>query len=261
MADVTERLALIAPLAKGAHEDHEAMCVMEAVAFVAGEPWSDYPECACPVISAFLRAWNDALSDDERDPLLRPLIPRMIGTRRDTAVEQRRATMAIDWLVRVHTPVWLRLAKLDKQADALASLPEITDITQCPSLMPALKAARDDAAAVWGVGWVAGRTAAMDAARAAAMDAAMDATRATVMDPGRAAAMDAAMDAAMRLSWTAAGGLGRAAAMNGAWVAAMDAATDVLKVARDAATDVLKAAKLELQQSALALVERMIEER
>jgi hypothetical protein len=56
MADVTERLALIAPLAKGAHEDHEAMCVMEAVAFVAGEPWSDYPECACPVISAFLRA-------------------------------------------------------------------------------------------------------------------------------------------------------------------------------------------------------------
>jgi hypothetical protein len=234
MADVTERLALIAPLAKGAHEDHEAMCVMEAVAFVAGEPWSDYPECACPVISAFLRAWNDALSDDERDPLLRPLIPRMIGTRRDTAVEQRRATMAIDWLVRVHTPVWLR---------------------------PALKAARDDAAAVWGVGWVAGRTAAMDAARAAAMDAAMDATRATVMDPGRAAAMDAAMDAAMRLSWTAAGGLGRAAAMNGAWVAAMDAATDVLKVARDAATDVLKAAKLELQQSALALVERMIEER
>jgi hypothetical protein len=25
-------------------------CVMEAVAFAAGEPWSDHPECASPVI-------------------------------------------------------------------------------------------------------------------------------------------------------------------------------------------------------------------
>lgn len=31
-------------------------CVMEAVAYVAGEKWSDHPGCACPVISAFLRS-------------------------------------------------------------------------------------------------------------------------------------------------------------------------------------------------------------
>ena len=33
-------------IAKGAHPGHEAMCVMEAVAYVAGEPWSDRPGCA-----------------------------------------------------------------------------------------------------------------------------------------------------------------------------------------------------------------------
>ncbi len=39
------------------------LCIMEAVAFMAGEPWSDSPACASPVIAAFLRSWNDALSD------------------------------------------------------------------------------------------------------------------------------------------------------------------------------------------------------
>jgi len=31
------------------------MCVMEAISYIAGEPRSDEPACACPVISAFLR--------------------------------------------------------------------------------------------------------------------------------------------------------------------------------------------------------------
>ena len=159
---------LLRPLAKGAHPSHDAMCVMEAVAFVAGEPWSDRPKCACPVISTFLRFWNDDLPDDERDTLLRPLIPQLIGTRGDVAMERRRATMAADWLIRVHTPAWLRLAKLDAHADALAALPEITDFAQCPSLMPTLNAAKQDADAAG----AAARDAAWDAAEAAAGDAA-----------------------------------------------------------------------------------------
>ncbi|MEZ5421018.1 MAG: hypothetical protein R2708_27265, partial [Vicinamibacterales bacterium] len=82
--------------AGGHHGPDDGMCVMEAVAFVAGEPWSDHPACACPVIGAFLRAWNDGLPDDERDRLLRPLIPRLINTRSTRAVEQRRADLALD---------------------------------------------------------------------------------------------------------------------------------------------------------------------
>ncbi len=53
-------------------------CVMEAVSYVAGEVWSDHPECACPVIASFLRSWNDGLPNDaERTRLLRPLVTRL----------------------------------------------------------------------------------------------------------------------------------------------------------------------------------------
>ena len=76
MTTPRERLAALPPLSAGAHEtEHEGACVMEAVAYVAGEPWSDKPACACPVLGAFLRTWNDHLpTDADRDRLLRPLM-------------------------------------------------------------------------------------------------------------------------------------------------------------------------------------------
>ena len=160
-----ERLAQVRPLGRGAHSDHKAMCIMEAVAFVAGEPWSDAPVCSSLVISAFLRRWNDTLNDDRRDALLRPLILRLIGTSGSDALEMRRAILAADWLIRAHTPAWLKLAGLTVHAEALAALPEITDFTQCPSLMPILTAARLDAAAAWDAARAAARAAAWDAAK------------------------------------------------------------------------------------------------
>lgn len=83
VTDIEARLAALPPLAKGAHDkDAGAFCAMEAVAYLAHEPHSDRPACACPVISAFLRAWNDGLPDAERDALIRPLLPRLIGDRK-----------------------------------------------------------------------------------------------------------------------------------------------------------------------------------
>ena len=159
-----ERLAKITVLHHGAHDDIEdGVCAMEAAAYVAGEPWSDHPECVCPVIATFMRSWNDGLPNDERTDILLPLIAKTIGTRGSKALEERRSLMAADWLVRVHTPAWLRLAKLDKQVDLLASLPEITSMAQVPSIRAPLEAVRNDAAA----------------ARDAAWDAAWDALSAT----------------------------------------------------------------------------------
>src|SRR5215831_14318509 len=81
-------------LKQGAHSPDSTFCVMEAVAFVAGEPWSDSPQCACPVISVFLRAWNDSLrTDADRDRLLKPLIPKLVGTR-NKSLEECRSLMA-----------------------------------------------------------------------------------------------------------------------------------------------------------------------
>src|SRR6185312_16006004 len=210
-------------LASGGHTGiDDGMCVMEAVAYVAGEPWSDAPSCACPVIGAFMRSWNDSLPNDKRTELLRPMIPSLVGSKSTPAVENRRAIMACDWLVRMYAPAWLRLAGLTAQADALANLPEITDFANTPSIKPAIEAARRDAAA----------------ARAAAWDAAGDAAR----DAARDAAGDAAGDAA----WAA------------AWAAAWDAAGDA---ARDAARAKLASTVAELQTSALRLVERMLDVR
>ena len=105
-----DRLASIKVLDRGGHKTAaEGMCAMEAVAHLAGEPWSDQPDCACPVIAAFLRGWNDNLADGRRTDLLRPLLPRIVGTRRREA-EPIRSIMAADWLVRACAPAWTRLA-------------------------------------------------------------------------------------------------------------------------------------------------------
>ena len=110
-AVVQRNLDELPPLGCGSHELlKDGACVMEAVAYVAGEPWSDWPECVCPVIGALLRRWNDDLpSDSERDRLLRPLVPRLVGSRADEDIEKARSWLAVDWLIREWLPAWLDL--------------------------------------------------------------------------------------------------------------------------------------------------------
>lgn len=161
-------------LKAGAHHPTDGeMCILEAVAYVAGERWSDHPECASQVIGAFLRTWNDALNDADRNRLLKPLIPKLVGTKGTVEQEDRRAWMAVDWLARDYTPVWLRLAHLDAQAELLAGLPEFRAGMDVPSIRPTLEAVRKDAnaarAAAEGAAWAA-RAAAEVTARDAARD-------------------------------------------------------------------------------------------
>ncbi len=58
-------------LKHGMHDSRQdGVCALEAVAWIAGEPHSDHPKCACPVLSDFLRKWNDDLPNDaDRNPL------------------------------------------------------------------------------------------------------------------------------------------------------------------------------------------------
>ena len=205
-------------LKHGAHQPDSTFCVMEAVAFIAGEPWSDHPQCSCPIISSLLRGWNDGLpTDAERDRLLKPLIPRLVNTRSTKKVELKRGLMAADWLIRVHTPAWLRLAGLITQAKSLEQLPEITAMKQFPSIRGPIEAVRQDAAAARAAAWAAAGDAAWDAA----WDAAGAAARAAAWAAAGAAAWAAAGDAA----WAAAG----AAAWAAAWAAARAAAGEKLR--------------------------------
>ena len=205
-------------------------CVMEAAALLAGETWTDHPACVSPVIAAFLRRWNDALGDEDRQSL-KPFARKVLVTNTGAADDDRRAWMVTDWMVRVHLPAWLRLAKLDAQAEAVERLPELVNAESWQSARAVILDAQDKADAAWAAAWDAAWAAAMAAARAAAWNAAWAAARAAAWDAARAAARDAARDAA--------------------WAAAWDAA-------RAAARAALKPTIVSLQQSARGLLERMI---
>jgi hypothetical protein len=156
-------------LEAGKHYSLDAgACVMELTSYVAGEPWSDHPACASPVIAAFMRSWNDTLNDEDRNRLLKPYVTRLVGTASTPEVEDARAWMALDWLVRVHTPAWLRLAGLHDQAARLAELGEFKGGMDVRSVGPAITAVRKDARAAGAAAGAAAWDAAWDAAGAAA---------------------------------------------------------------------------------------------
>ena len=230
MTIIEDRINQPITLTPGQHAPGSGdMCLLEAVAWIAGEPWSDHPTCVDPVLAAFGRSWNDSLSDDDRDRLLLPFLPRFVGTRSTADVQDRRAFMAADWAVRVFTPAWLRLAKLDEHAEALEGLPELDSVEACRAAQPTINAARGAARA---------------AARAAAWGAAEAATRAAAGDAATVAASDAASTVAWDATWDAAG-------------AATEAATRA--ATRAAAKDALAPTVWELQASAVDLFDRMIQ--
>ena len=84
-------------LARGRHRAAEdGACVMELASMLAGEPFSDRPKSVCPVIAAFLRGYNDALPDRERDELYR-FAAMVIGSARPWTIRRERAQRLIRW--------------------------------------------------------------------------------------------------------------------------------------------------------------------
>ncbi len=266
-------------LENGSHQGpDEGVCLMEAVAWLAREPHSDEPKCVCPVLGAFGRDLNDRL-DVERRGRLKPLIPALVGTASDGQAEAR-GFMAMDWIVRTYTPAWLRLARLDTDAEGLESLPEIVNMETLDAARGRLGAVRRSdgvaawaatRAAAWAAAWDAAGDAAWAATRAAAGAAAWDAAGAAAWAAARAAAVDATRAAAGAAAG-AAGAAAWAAAWDAAWAAAWDAAgAAAWAVARAAAGDAardaagaaagaaLEPTKRALQDSAVLLFRRMVE--
>jgi hypothetical protein len=244
MSVIEDRLPYLEPLklGRGSHEPPSNglvnACVMEAVSYVAGEPFSDRPECASPVITSFLVSWNDSMDDVDRQ-MLKPYIVRLVGTRTGKRHEEQRAWMLTDWLARECAPAWLRLAGLAGQADLLESLAPLTSAASARKAQPVLDAARKDSAAAAAAAWDAAGAAAWAAAWASAWDAA------------RASAWDAAA--------AAAGAAAGAAAWDAARAAAGAAAGDASRAAAGAAAAAaLAPTTRELQRSALLLLDRMI---
>lgn len=70
-------------LSRGRHRTPKrGACFMELASLLAGERWSDHPECTHPLLGQLARQVNDLTSDDGRRELT-PLIPSVVGRRGD----------------------------------------------------------------------------------------------------------------------------------------------------------------------------------
>ncbi|HSE09098.1 MAG TPA: hypothetical protein VLB29_10560 [Nocardioidaceae bacterium] len=66
-------------LSPGRHRNpRKGACFMEMASFLAGERWSDHPNCTHPLLAAMAREINDRLGDRARQDLV-PLIPSVVG--------------------------------------------------------------------------------------------------------------------------------------------------------------------------------------
>jgi hypothetical protein len=84
-------------LSRGRHQGpDQGACVMELASMLAGEPFSDHPSSVCPVIGAFLRAYNDGLPDDRRQDLYE-YAARVVGTTSGRKARRTRARMCLEW--------------------------------------------------------------------------------------------------------------------------------------------------------------------
>ena len=71
--------AFVPILAAGRHRTPaRGACFMEYASYLAGERWSDHPECTHPLLAALARDVNDLVSDAGRDELL-PHVHRVVG--------------------------------------------------------------------------------------------------------------------------------------------------------------------------------------
>lgn len=111
----------------GAHDTFDqGACLLEAVAYIAGEEHSDAPKCASQVLADFGRSLNDHLGDEDRQ-LLIPLVPLLVGTASTYEHDRRRARVLADAALRGVIPLALEVAGWTDQASVLRQLAPITD--------------------------------------------------------------------------------------------------------------------------------------
>ncbi|MGH9213856.1 MAG: hypothetical protein ACRD2C_24760 [Acidimicrobiales bacterium] len=213
-------------LVRGGNEAGAGFSAMEAVAFAAGEAWSERPRCASPTITEWMIAWNDGLDDRARQELRR-YIWRLVGSKGTPAQERARRWMAADWLVRGYASAWLEAADLLPEAQWLSRLQVVRgprDIADADvACFAAARSAREARDAAWrqaadsssgvfdwntaGAVWSAVADATWAAAGSAARSVVWSSTDAS--GPGSSdarlwdAASDAAADAAASLAWRA----------------------------------------------------------
>jgi hypothetical protein len=98
-------------LSPGRHDDpDQGACVVELASMLAGERFSDHPDCVSPVVAAFLRGYNDTIDDPRRQQLY-PLAGEIVGSAASRGREPARVGECREWargLYRSQLGWWLR---------------------------------------------------------------------------------------------------------------------------------------------------------
>lgn len=102
----------------------EGTTVMEAVAFIAGEPHSQSPVCCCPVIAAVVRSAGASRNYDTQNALCAFLFP-LAQSKSTPEVEALRAQRLVDYVMFDALPNAFRRAQTHRPADLLANLPAL----------------------------------------------------------------------------------------------------------------------------------------
>ena len=90
-------------LSRGKHRSpREGACVMELASMLAGRRFSDWVPCVDPAIGAFLRGYNDHLSDELRQDLYR-YAATVLDTWVDVELAERRAEMCRTWALQARS--------------------------------------------------------------------------------------------------------------------------------------------------------------
>jgi hypothetical protein len=126
----------------------DGFCVMEAVAYFAGEEHSDTPWCASPTVTEFAMQLNDRLDDDERRRLV-SYIPRIVGSKGKADDEAKRAFLCADWAIRKVAPIALEATRERGLIERAKRLRELAPITDTDTANAAATAARTAAAAAY----------------------------------------------------------------------------------------------------------------
>jgi hypothetical protein len=116
----------------------EGLNIMECVAFVCGQEHSSYPTTACAVISEVARTIADGASDEDRQSLVEYILPISLSAASER-VMFKRLFYCVDFVVCQLAPAALTYLGLPREANALHSLDEITDIASAEKAREGLR--------------------------------------------------------------------------------------------------------------------------
>ena len=116
-----ERLAEIQLAPQPTIDRRLGVSVKDVLNWLEGRPHMGNPRTVSTTIRHIAAAMAETLDQDQRDAIVRPLLPLMLGT--NDGVELQRIHGGVNWLTHTCLPTWLELAGRHHQAAKLRGLP------------------------------------------------------------------------------------------------------------------------------------------